>query len=197
MSKTAKNYAPTPELPSFVGYAEVAKSFNVTTKTIRRWQESGHFPKAVHIGPNTRGWPLSVVMDHAAKIKRSLIEAAVETPAEIQPDQLSEALTTIAERLTGIPARDVLGVTRKLSDAETATLEAARRQQAASIYAELIKRSSDLHPNDAIALSRALLPQLAPMFDFMLKAGGTDARLTQEQWLVSIEPILADLLSGL
>lgn len=43
--------------------ADVCKRFRITKTTLWRWQQSGHFPAPIHLGPNVVGWRLSDVRD--------------------------------------------------------------------------------------------------------------------------------------
>ena len=42
----------------------------VSRSTIYRWMESGHFPKPVIVGPNTRRWRSSELAEWQSRIRR-------------------------------------------------------------------------------------------------------------------------------
>ena len=43
-------------MSKFIRRRKTAEMIGVSPATLWRWTRSGHFPKSIHLGPNTVGW---------------------------------------------------------------------------------------------------------------------------------------------
>lgn len=192
MSKRAPKPSSSPELSKLVTYQELERLYGLSRRQLNRMQRDGRFPLAIQLSANKRAWRLDVVEQWLAERNAKLAASAVTNAADVPDDQIGDAIAELGSRLAGVSKSDVLGVTVKLTDDQQAAMAAARRARVDSLVATL----ANLNPIDATVLVRALLPQLAPSMDAILAANGIDAKLTPQQWIASVEPILETLFGG-
>lgn len=48
---------------------QVAKRYGVSTDSIWRWKNEGHFPEPVRVGKNTTRWRLSDLIEYESQLK--------------------------------------------------------------------------------------------------------------------------------
>ncbi len=66
-------------MKGFLTAAEVAKRFNVTSRTVVRWIEDGSLPGATKINPSVPNSPFLIPVDSVAALTKSLKGSTVST----------------------------------------------------------------------------------------------------------------------
>ena len=91
------------ELPSYVGYAEIAEATGIDRRTIQRLMERGKFPKPDALPTKENRWRLSVVTNwleqRNAEQLAALSDSAVTDPAKLKPDQIVDTLQRLERTL--------------------------------------------------------------------------------------------------
>lgn len=53
-------------MPEILRVNDVTAMIGVSRRTLCRWRETGRFPEALQLGPNTIGWPRHVIEEWLA-----------------------------------------------------------------------------------------------------------------------------------
>lgn len=181
--------APKHELPRYVGYAEIAEATGIDRRTIQRLMERGKFPKPDALPTKENCWRFSVVLDwlerrNADQIA-ALSDSAVTDPAKLKPDQVADALATLATRFIALHGErvqpgDVLsvGVQRPLTEDQRSAIT-AQAEASTLDFCDMFGRLDHVR---ALLVAGGLMPVLRPVVDQCLKQmTGQAPTLTADQ----------------
>jgi predicted DNA-binding transcriptional regulator AlpA len=194
------------ELPRYVGYVEIAEATGMDKRQIQRLMARGKFPKPDGIPTKENRWRLSVLLEwlaaRNAEQMAAISDLAVTDPAQLKPEQLDAALSSVFTewaRRKGhdLPDGALVTVIAPPTDEQRAAVQRTAAEEAEKSSKALTDAFARLDQVRGWLVVGGLIPTLRPAADrFLENMVGLAPTETQEELRALAIDILDQAIGG-